>query len=1622
MASNFQESSNIKTNSFVKGLNKDTAESYIGEGMWTHARNAVNNTNEGHVGYLGNEPANKFCSSTPYPIIAALYDEQDKWYLFSTDDVNSEIGLFRESTCTYEKVVNAPCLNFKRTNLIKAAIKSNADCTTSLYWDDGINPTRVLNVDRIPYKEIPKSNTIANTCYVPQYSNELDCEALRLAPLMTTPCLRVIKSKSGGTMPNGSYQVAIAYSIAGIKVTDYFLPSNIQSLFTHADNNGALEVEIDSIDLDFDEFELVLISYVKENLTARIIGYYSTRTTKVSIDKLDPALKTVGLDLIPLITPAYEKSDNLLSLNDYLIRIGIYTKPDFNYQPQANKILTKWVAVEQPADYYIKGGNQTSYLRDEVYSFFIRWVYNTGEKSASYHIPGRASVGRDISVAGGRDAIENQDNPTVPAKRWEVFDTSNTTSRSSSILPNNEGKVVAEGTMGYWESTEKYPDDKPQIWGDLCGKPIRHHKMPDNSTSHIYNTTTNSIVLLGVKFENITHPLDNNGVPLESVVGYEILRGSREGNKTVIAKGILSNMGEYEINPDITSRKGLYQNYPFNDLNIDPFLSKKEVKGGCQGKGYEPMGTFLRDMFSFHSPDTQFRDPYLNPYEVKIHGEYWGNAEGKFTVPYKHPKHKLLRDFALFIAGIVGTGIGLTSLLGKKTSTTTINNARGFNLGLSITGQPTGTSGSAEGVDPLFVGPLLPLNELIKKPSVGPNANFGGYNISTDKSVTQEQSPFDEIPTLAAAQKTLTFLYFMGEGMENALRIIKQMVSPEQYAYQYDAHGFYNNYIEPTQNNRRRKLIDAQYINPYIQDFGLDYRINNLFRGRYVILQTNGEFDDPTTKDNSRVTIGGLKQYSNPTASFKRTISSHYASLKIKMPSQYGQLDGVLQVPVSSCVHFTNTTPSTKFTSPVLFGGDVYINRYTEKNSFCFFNDWLIGQPNEYPFNYMEHVNITYPRYWMNSNEYDSSVLIQPFVNTVSGALIGNAIGRQLSSLFNKTAQDKKIFGNVTIKSFLTTLSTIAGAGSSAAISINSWKNNALPNDFMHLDRLKSDCLTGKIGFGVKNGYFYLFANGVKDFFVESEINLAQRDYGENDGQRHYDQYTYTDLQYLFRSDLIKAGNYYKYDYSLSASRMFQNNISWGTVLPKDYDPEVASSCYSYYSSRAIYSLPTQKELKKDNWRVFLANNYYDFSSTVVSMKSINQSGSIILFKNASPDFFAGVDQLQTTNGVKVTIGDGGLFGTPMQAASNAEYVYEYGSCQNSGAVLNTPMGLFWVSQNQGRVFYFAQGLQEISNAGLKWWFAKYLPSYLLKSYPDFELSDNPILGVGVQLTYDNINNILYLCKKDYKVRDEYASTLVYHKANIFKIGATRTIYLGDPLYFEDASFTVSYDVKSQSWISFHDWHPDLVLPSKSHFLTTKGTDIYRHNDRCDLFCNFYGVNYPFEVEFVSSTGQEVATLKSVEYQLECYKYDGTCQDKNHILDWNFDRAVIHNTEQTSGNLRLVLKPKNDPIALIEYPIVKSSNIDILYSKEENKYRFNQFWDVTRNRGEFITNYQPIWETAANGYERELNDRYVNYQKTSLQHKKIRHYLNKILLKRMVSDDVKMLFRLSNQKMTKSFR
>jgi hypothetical protein len=138
-------------NSFSKGMIKDYNETFVGDGLYTHGRNLVNNSHDGQVGVVGNEPSNLLCVTLPYTLIGCVHLTDDQWVIYTTDDLRSEIGIFDESACTYTKVVNSDCLNFKRSHLITGAYRKRYDCERLVYWDDGLNPTRTMDHDKVPY-------------------------------------------------------------------------------------------------------------------------------------------------------------------------------------------------------------------------------------------------------------------------------------------------------------------------------------------------------------------------------------------------------------------------------------------------------------------------------------------------------------------------------------------------------------------------------------------------------------------------------------------------------------------------------------------------------------------------------------------------------------------------------------------------------------------------------------------------------------------------------------------------------------------------------------------------------------------------------------------------------------------------------------------------------------------------------------------------------------------------------------------------------------------------------------------------------------------------------------------------------------------------------------------------------------------------------------------------------------------------------------------------------------------------------------------------------------------------------------------------------------------------------
>lgn len=1682
MAQESNENKNIQR--FDGSLSDDIKDYHIKDNQWTHLRNG---TVEIGTNNVTNEPANKNCINASYQIIGFIYLYEDLWAVFSTDDVNHEIGLFKEFTCNYTILIKdnviefapAPCLNFNRNNLITGVSKQNFDCTWNIYWSDNYrNPDRVLNINNIPYKGA--FNIDDNGCQIFEYETplQIDCSKLKLNRDVKIPCLSLKRGSSGGNLLNGSYYATLAYTVNGQRVTNYLGLSNVAALFTHGDLFGALELDIVGLDESFDEYELVVISVTgSQSTVARRIGLYSTNQNHVFLDIISNELPVVPLELLPVHNNLMDSSSSITDIGNTMLRIGPRSKFDFNYQPLANQILVNWVSVEYEADYHRNGGINLNFMRDENAALFIRWVYTDSDKTPSFHLPGRAPLtGEQSPELGIYENTYHFENVNT-AQQFDV-----------TVSPIGDGGFqIAEGIMGYYETDELYPINKPAVWTTLCGKKIRHHKFPDRSLTDRTNIYTDDgisspgpkIRVMGIKLYNIKAPVDNHGIPISGIVGYEILRGSRDGNRTIIAKGIINNFFTYGL--ENSTKDGVYANFPYNSLEPDPFISVTEgMTDRITGvlSNINPNPSFQTNLISFHSPDTTFRRPFLGAKELKIDGIVSGDATLKFYEPSEHPKNKMLTNFAYFIAAVTGLGLSVLKMSGPRGSSnglpniggTTAATVLGSTIGLAvILAKVIATKQASDNIDDTYnnYGDVVKARDS-NIDSIDAQDRNVANTLSTTEGTVMTSANKNSIFGGGLGNALGAFFRAVGgfslfsqqwsEGVDTVIEIINSFSQYQQYALQQISHCFYNKYgginnANPTPS--RLAITTAKYLDPVFQEFDDLVTINNLYRARTVAIRLNTNFlplienFDASLKDISKQSLKTLPNplsglYDEPTYYFAvRKASSYYASLKVRLRNQYGQIGDVKQIPIgcpiSVEIDFSNANNNV-FNSPVLFGGDTYITRYTEKNTMFFFYDWLYKQFDGAEFDYFKYRMHKYPAYWINTNKIDLGDFIRGLTDNLGGQIVS------LSNI-NQNVPPNDINQNPWLPSGAMSLDRAPG-------SMNVSQTSGGLSGFLNVN---ATAYKNSL-FIIKSAYYYLFVSGVRDFYVESEVNLGYRDWEEPIQKRFYDSETFADLVGMFKSDpdIIKADNFYKYDYSLSVSKSFANIISWGSIQPTYYDPIVAENCYVYHPKRVIYSLPQQFEQVRDSWRVFLANNYRDFRSRITTIKSIGDNGAIIVFDSDRPALLQGTETLETIRGTKLTIGDGELFTKPQQNLTNADSAYQYGSCQNLRSVINTPFGLFFISQRQGKIFSVTNSLLNIAMEDMSWWFYKYLPYQILKDFPNYDNLDNPITGVGCQSVYDSKNEIIYFTKIDYKFKLEslIAGQDLFYDSSLKKlfillpslgvltgtgpigVGGTLpggpdsdlinrprfSISLNDSHYFEDVSWTVGYNIKRNSWIGHHDWHPDLTVPSQITFLTVKENGIWEHNTRCDLYCNYYGIDYPFEIEYLFNTGVQVNTLRSIEYYLEVYKYALNCNDRYLYLNENFDEAIIWNNEQCSGLLKLNLTNVDNPFLSVNYPIYNLSTVDTLFSKVESKYRINQFVDLTDDRGEFSNARRMIWNTANNGYAKNLNNINLNYQKNPLQQKRFRGYQGYVFLRRKVSGDNKFVFLFAINKMLDSKR
>ena len=1440
------------------GLNMDQTLNQIKPGTLTYALNAaLENFDSSSINYQ-NEQGNEFCLQfhSGYSLIGTYFINEKNKHIFFLVNSNigmSQIGYMDNNDCIYHVLVEAACLNFNVNHPIHKVVHKIANCRTEIYWTDGLNSRRYLDIENIPY--IPKIDS--DPCD-PTYTDQLDCNQLKIQPNFLIPELEITNIYNGGDLTSGTYQFAIQYSDAsGNPYTSYYSITNptpiadsneVSAIFDYKVGKS-IEITIKNLDTSglYTYYNIAAIATVNGVVTPTLIGTYSIENQVDTVTYTGQNNTLINLSLTDIFEkyPYYDIAQDLTAAQDILMWDGLTSIDRINYQQIASKVDLLWETYKIPnTENYANELNATNlrgYLRDEVYAFELVFLLKNGKQTDGFHIPGRVLDFDDLQYPdvpdtnpdfiGTPDYVDSTSGVGYSAY-WKIYNTGSVIGFANGN-PIGNATPYQYGKFAYWESIETYPCNV-DVWGDLAGQFIRHHKFPDVLVSPIFENPVyaltpgfkpvmqnNAIFPMGVKIDisQVQSLIETSSLTQEqkdNIAGFKIVRGNRNTNQSIVGKGMLRNVGTYTRQQQTL----YYPNYPYNDLNEDPFLNERTnayddleqtkiwlirttITGTYEytdvetaklvscvpmvagqnyefcsltrpkyltGKAYIGPATYNAVSFIWNSlgyspaflkadiQSTSDNSPirttsagivsqdgagcqecYTGCNSFTKHINFFYMTPGTF--PYLEDGNGGITDAEPFC--VIAPQWPLPLALGET-----------IPVGLfdcqqwSRTSPLEGTCGSAKPIPPItseasarrqvfnspdtsfsqpFLGDILKLENVMFG---GGRAHFVPVSGNAKYRLLSRQAQQDALDScfkIAPSDMTAVFTAYQAY-----LTIYVNGITRKNYAQSFNSIASYDYTADIANNGSKQRQLDVNvYLNPGVLNVGdpSGKNINNFQRESSVYTKTVDKyiplpFPNKTASlldsngvslisDVSRFTIGKnadsdyctnanalnvLNYCVTPEKEQDITVVAYYASLKNIFENQWGQIYSYETVDTG----FQRMFNVSSYSDDVAFGGDTFINKFAYKTKLPFFLDNRVNGVDDSDIFYDEIGNVGYPRFWHSA------------------------------------------------RSILYTYRNLINIVSIKAHSFDCYNNPAsVPSEYQDGKIIPSEGGAAGTLRTFYDGYFYLFAYGVPNFYCESNYNVDLRqafNIREGDYWPHVSTSIPDDwVQEEFTS--IAYDNSYFYNVTFSK----QNKENFFSHLPADWNEQL---CYTNYPFRVVYSDPqvNNADTRVNNWLIYSPLSLFDFPQNYGKLKSldgIQNKGVLARFENKSL-LYNKLLTMNTSNPQAAYLGNPSLFaGAP--PIDFAETDLGYVGCQNK-FLLKIPQGQVTVDAKRGQVLLLTnEGASEItaSASGVNRFMTDHLAFEILRYFPEID-TDNHFNGIGLHGVHDTKFERVIITKLDY--------------------------------------------------------------------------------------------------------------------------------------------------------------------------------------------------------------------------------------------------------------------------------
>jgi len=467
-------------------INKDTNPKAQQDQQLRHASN-VNPLRE--VGGLPVEEGNSLLFDVLGTIVGSrVFNERISiifTHVAATDDI-----IYRKTGDTLAILFRGD-LGFNKTINVQCRIVPDSKNNLIAYFTDNLNPMRFINTT------VPQTD-IDDMLYFISSSTPIDIEGISV-------------SESGGAVPAGCWFAFVSLVDDNEIETNFLSTRPIYITDGDADLNKydgvdggtitskAISVKVINIDTRFKFLRFVFISRqdgVYQN--GRQFDFRITGSTEIFTFSGQETFveRTIEETVVP--KPLYN-TVKTLAYNDNTLYLGNCTEgKDIGAQPYINNSVVIPISADVNMNTFHNSHRdantlfvKTGFFNDEVVAPFVVFNLKNGNKSAAYHVAGRAP----LTIGGiAENATWSQLQTINPALYTSLNGNEHSSIGNNAPMHTTLDTNLLEASypvhrMSFWENlSEFYPDtddwDIKDVSGNVTGtlrnKKVRHHKFPSN--------------------------------------------------------------------------------------------------------------------------------------------------------------------------------------------------------------------------------------------------------------------------------------------------------------------------------------------------------------------------------------------------------------------------------------------------------------------------------------------------------------------------------------------------------------------------------------------------------------------------------------------------------------------------------------------------------------------------------------------------------------------------------------------------------------------------------------------------------------------------------------------------------------------------------------------------------------------------------------------------------------------------------------------------------------------------------------------------------------------------------------------------------------------------------------